>query len=175
MNRLRTADLVFAICATSLVGACDEDDPTSPPLTSPPAPTKPNLEGTWRLEPRLELDCGVALMVLDTIKTRITAPGVMTFTVKGRFTPSLRVLERSTKVTLSARNGFNFHVDRTYSYGSFRFTLVGQFSGSNSFSAVASAGGQVQSGTHRISCEGRQAEVVGSRVNEPSPDFAENR
>ena len=167
MDRFRTVGLV-AIGAASLVVACNDDAiPTIPTLTR-----APQFEATWVLQPRVSLDCGRALLVVDTVKTAVDtvkrgwiSPGWMEFMVKGYFYPSNRPLEYSVSVNVNTQNAFTFHGERTYSYGGFRFQLVGRFVDTSSFSAVLTLSGHYGA-DRRIGCEqgGHPVSVIGQRI-----------
>lgn len=171
MNRFRTVGLV-AICAASLVGACN-DDATPTPQAPTRVPAYPDLEGTWMLQPRVSLDCGLASMVVDTIQTAVDTskrggrsnPGVMIFTLKGYFPPpsSNRILERSAIVSVNTLKRFTFRGERTYSYGGFSFYLVGEFVDTSSFSAAGRISGHLQLGDRRLGC-GDHVSFIGKRI-----------
>jgi hypothetical protein len=134
---------------------------------APPADVN-DLEGTWTLEPRLSFDCGLAGLVLDTVRTRLTAPGVMSFTLKGQLHDG-RVIEGSGEVALGAGNTFlAVSGTKTYPYFSFTFRLDGQFIGSNRFSAtvrITDSRLLIGTPTRRIGCEQPvRTGVIGNRT-----------
>ena len=97
-----------------------------------------DLEGTWTFEETLRFDCAFDVLDLDTLRTLLTAPDVMTFTLKGHLFDG-RVVEGSGEA--AAGNTFVVSGTNTYPYANFKFSLNGEFIGSNRFTATLSISG----------------------------------
>lgn len=129
--------------------------------TTTPTPADVNdLEGTWTLEPRPLFDCGSNTLALDTVRTLLTAPGVMTFTLKGQLYDG-RVMEGSETVALGAGNTFAVSGTKTYPYATFTFKLDGRFIGSNRFSATVRI---TDTRIGKLGCDQPVTGVIGNRT-----------
>jgi hypothetical protein len=162
-----------------LAADCAIDGPTSQTVTISAGKVSPIefvvecsgvLDGTWTFQPTELFDCGLATLVLDTVEIRMTGPGRITFTLKGRLSPR-NVLEVSASGALSPGNTFYvLSATKTYPYATIGFSLDGRFTGRNSFSAALNLRARLRVGTLEPGCEQGYRGVVGRRLAQGSLD-----